>query len=143
MTCKMAVWLDHRRAFVVTACDREITTHTVEFEETPMSRPGGGVRTSARGGQHGVDPDQRRDAHHALHLGRYYDRIIELLDRADRIHILGPGQAKLELKQRILAHKPLASVPLTLEAVDRRTDAQIVAHVRHIFGVPLARAARG
>jgi hypothetical protein len=142
MTCKMAVWLDHKRALVVTACDRNVTTDTVEFEETPMSRPGGGLRATPVSGAHGVDPDQRRDARHAQHLQRYYDRIIELLARADQVHLMGPGQAKLELKQRIQAHKPLARIPVALETVDRLTDAQVVARAREIFGVPLRRAAR-
>jgi hypothetical protein len=142
MTCKMAVWLDHKRALVVTVCDRKVTSATVEFEETPMSRPGGGLRAAAGHGQHGVDPDQRRDARHAQQLARYYERIVALLDRADQIHLMGPGQAKLELKQRVLSHKPLAAIPLALETVDRMTDAQVVARVRGIFGVPLRRSAR-
>ena len=61
--------------------------------------------------------------------------IIDLLARADQVHLMGPGQAKLELKQRIQAHKPLARIPVALETVDRLTDAQVVARAREIFGV--------
>lgn len=142
MTCKMAVWLDHKRALVVSICERTVTTDSVECEEPPASRPGGGLRAPAMGAAHGVDPDQKRDARHALHLQRYYERIIELLTRADTVHLMGPGQAKVELKQRILAHKPLARLPVALETCDRMTDAQVVARAREIFGVPARRAAR-
>jgi hypothetical protein len=142
MTCKMAVWLDHKRALVVSICERKVTTDTVEFEEPPASRPGGGLRAPAVGAVHGVDPDQKRDARHALHLQRYYERIVELLARADAVHLMGPGQAKVELKQRILAHKPLARLPIALETTDRMTDAQVVARAREILGVPARRVAR-
>jgi len=136
MTCKMTVWLDHKRALVVTGCRREITTDLVELEELPSSRADGGQ------GARGVDPDQRDDARHAQFLQRYYDRIIELLARADQIHLMGPGQAKLELKRRIQEHKPLSDLPISLETVDRLTDPQIVARAREVFGLPRQRAAR-
>jgi hypothetical protein len=142
MTCKMAVWLDHRHAHVVAVCERKVTSHLVDIEETPRSRPGGGLRATAGHAPHGVDPDQRRDAHHARDLQRFYDRIIEHLARADEIHLMGPGQAKLELRRRLHDHKPLAHLPVALETVDRLTAAQIVAHARAIFGVPRRRAAR-
>ena len=136
MTCKMTVWLDHKRALVVTGCRREITTDCVEFEELPPSRTVGGQ------GPHGVDPDQRRDARRAQYLQRYYDRIIALLARADQIHLMGPGQAKIELKRRIQEHKPLGDLPISLETVDRMTDPQIVARAREVFGLPRQRTAR-
>ena len=136
MTCKMTVWLDHKRALVVTGCRREITTDCIELEELPSSHAGGGQ------GPHGVDPEQRRDTRHAQNLQRYYDRIIERLARADQIHVMGPGQAKLELKRRIQEHKPLSGLPISLETVDRLTDPQIVARAREIFGLPRQRAAR-
>ena len=143
MSCKIAVWLDHKRAFLVTARDRDVSTRTIEFEEAPPSHAAGGLRSAAGHGQHGVDPDARFDARQALYRQRYYDQIIVHLGEAERIHLMGPGQAKLELRRKILDHKPLTGRPLSHEACDRMTDAQIVAHVRTIFGLGLKRSARG
>ena len=68
MTRKMAVWLDHKRALVVTGSERKISSVSVDFTEEPRSRPGDDLRSTAVGATHGIDPDQRRDARHAQHL---------------------------------------------------------------------------
>jgi hypothetical protein len=142
MTCKMAVWLDHKTAVIITACDRNLTTTTVTCDYEPAPRGVGGLRAATGAGVHGVDPDARRDARHAHYLHRYYEHIIGYLERADTIHLMGPGQAKIELKHHLAGHKPLAGKPVSLATVDRMTDAQIVAHARKVFGVPLRRVAR-
>jgi hypothetical protein len=142
MTCKVGVWLDHKRAFIVTIRQRDIATTTVEREEVPMSRPGGGLRGAGGHQLHGVDPDGRRDQREVLYLNRYYEDVIKHLADAEAIHICGPGQAKVELKRRLLLHKPLAHRPVAVEAADRMTDAQIVARIREVFGAKPRRAAK-
>jgi len=143
MSCQIGLWLDHKRAFLVTVRDQSVTTETIELEILPPPRSSGGLRSAAGQPTHGVDPDAKQDARLAHYLDRYYEAIIARLGDAERIHIMGPGQAKLELKRKVAACKPLASRPVSLENADKLTDPQIVARMREVFGVPAQRFARG
>jgi hypothetical protein len=60
--------------------------------------------------------------------------------QADRLLLLGPGEAKLELKARLARSKAHAGRTLEIQTADRLTDAQVVAAVKDHFDV--ARRAR-
>ncbi|HOX26027.1 MAG TPA: hypothetical protein PLL30_09310 [Candidatus Krumholzibacteria bacterium] len=143
MRQKIGLWLDRKRAVLVTVRDQTFSSETIELEVPPPAHSGGGLRAAPGQSAHGVGPDDRQDARLSHYLDRFYDAIIARLGDAEQIHILGPGQAKHELKRKIASHKALASRPLSLENADRLTDPQIVARVREVFGVPARRAVRG
>jgi stalled ribosome rescue protein Dom34 len=63
------------------------------------------------------------------HLNRYYDEVISFIHEAESILILGPGEAKEELKKRI-ERKRLHGRIVGIETVDKMTDGQIEARVR-------------
>ncbi len=66
------------------------------------------------------------------HLNIYYDEVIASLRNAEVILLMGPGEAKGELKKRIELH-PLNGRRIEVETVDKMTDRQIVAKVRAHF----------
>ena len=53
----------------------------------------------------------------------------------DGLLILGPGEAKLQLKERLSRSKTLAALPVAVEAADKLTDAQVVAKVKEHFSI--------
>ena len=79
-----------------------------------------------------VPADDSRQREYTGHLARYYDAVISQLRGAGAILILGPGEAKGELKKRLEKH-PDGSRTIALETTDKMTEPQIVARIHHHF----------
>ena len=63
------------------------------------------------------------------HLNHYYDKVISSLQKAESLLIMGPGEAKTELKKR-LERTTLNRREIQVETVDKLTENQIVEKVR-------------
>ena len=70
------------------------------------------------------------------HLNIYYDLVIASVRDAQSILILGPGEAKGELKRR-LVRIGLGARIVDIETFDKMTDRQIAAMVRQHFAEKL------
>jgi hypothetical protein len=66
------------------------------------------------------------------HLNKYYDNVIACVKHADSIWILGPGEAKRELKQRIQSTELKGRIA-RVETVDKMSDHEIAGHVRQLL----------
>ena len=76
--------------------------------------------------------EDQRDRRFTGHLNKYYDQVIACIRDADSILILGPGEAKVELEER-LGKEALRGRIVGIETVDKMTDRQVVARVRQRF----------
>jgi len=139
-TC-IGVWLDHHKAVIVSIGRAES-----EQEENPTSitriesgvmrrvRPSGGSRTrkTPYGPQEAVAEGKIEKRYHQ-ELRRYYRKIIGALRYGDKFIILGPGEAKIELKKELEADKSLVEKLVGVETADKMTHRQIAATVRKYF----------
>ena len=66
------------------------------------------------------------------HLNLYYDEVIGCIHDAESILLLGPGEAKDELRKR-LEKRSLGDRVAAVETADKMTDPQVAAKVRHYF----------
>ena len=57
------------------------------------------------------------------------------LGRPEAFLIFGPGEAKLELKERLSRTKACSGRTVDVETSDKLTDPQIVAKVKEHFGI--------
>jgi len=120
-TRQVAIWVDHHEAFLAKFKNDQLT-----FEEE--------IDSSAGPHSHGGGWSQHRiDAHRHEQLKHFYDAIIDHLGAVDEIIILGPGQAKHELKARIEHHKGLRGKVLALESSEKITEEQFVARTEEYF----------
>ena len=122
MKKRIGLWIDHRKAVVVTVGDQgeEVKEITSDMEKH--------VRFSSTGSEDGTSEDVR-DRQFGNHLDKYYDVVIAVIGDGDSIQIFGPGEAKGELEKR-LESKGLGGRILSVETVDKMTDRQIAAKVR-------------
>ena len=126
MSQKVGVWIDHSRAVIASSSAGQVTTKTLKS----------GVEGHPRySGQQDGGGEKKYEERHRAHLDRYYDDVIEQMGVPDVLLIVGPGEAKLELKERLSGSKVFAAVPVAVEAADRLTDAQIVAKVKEHFRI--------
>ena len=76
--------------------------------------------------------EDQRDRRFTGHLNKYYDEVIACIRDADSILILGPGEAKIELEER-LGKEALRGRIVGIETTDKMTDRQVAARVRQRF----------
>lgn len=127
MSHEVGIWIDHAKAVIVTIAAGQVSTKTLasdvgEHPHFSGSQEGGG--------------EKRYDERHGHALDRYYDEVITHLGETDALLLFGPGEAKLQLKERLgRSHGPSGRV-IAVESADRLTDPQIVAKVKEHYGVP-------
>jgi hypothetical protein len=124
MSYDVGVWIDHRKAVIVSIAAGDVTTRTLEsdVEAHPLystSREDGG--------------EKNYEERHNRRLDQYYDEVISQMGHPDAILLFGPGEAKLQLKAR-LGRSPASSQRIVaVESTDRLTDPQIVAKVKEHY----------
>jgi hypothetical protein len=131
MNHKTGVWIDHRKALIVTITeDGQHTSLVVSNVEKSPRRAAGAVGVSYEALQ--VSPDDRRQRALTKHLNTYYDMVIAAVRDARSIYVCGPGESKLELKKQLAKHRPGIRLA-AMESSGRMTDRQFIAKVRHYF----------
>jgi hypothetical protein len=123
---KVGIWIDHKSAVIASASTSQVTTKILE------SGVGAHPRYS---GQEGGGGEKKYEQRHNEQLDRYYDDIVSQLGLPDALLIFGPGEAKLELKERLSRSKALSECTVDIETADKLTEPQIVAKVKEHFGV--------
>jgi stalled ribosome rescue protein Dom34 len=125
------LWIDHRQAVIVSLLDQgeEIIRITSDIEK--HVRYSGASHAQSPTG-HADAAEDTRDRRYGDHLNRYYDEVISVLQDADSVLILGPGEAKGELQKRLEDRKSNRHI-IALETSDKMTDSQIAAEVRQHF----------
>ena len=142
MTDRAGVWIDHRKAVVValgpdgahtTLITSKVEKHAERGGDSPLKGP-----YEARQ----VPADDSRQRALTGELNVYYDAVIAALGKFESVLLFGPGEAKGELKKRLVKMK-LGERVVAVETNDKMTDHEIVAKVRGYFGVAPPRMQQG
>ena len=133
MSCKVGLWIDHRRAFIVYLTGEDTTSETILSDVEKHVRDSGGSRSSTAYGPQDVFAGDRVDRKFQHHLEQYYERVAHVVRGVESILIMGPGEAKHELDKHLRKSKQKERPLITVETVDKMTDAQIVARVKEHF----------
>ena len=130
MDRKIGVWIDHKRAFVIGYKDDKV--EVIEAHLEPPAHYSGGTRLGGRLSQK-ADLELRHNDRINLQLNKYYGQVMTALKDASSILVMGPGKAKIEFEKAIKKNKSLQKRLLKVEAVDKMTKNQMVAHVRKFY----------
>ena len=128
MKTRVGLWIDHRKAVIV----------FVSGKDTEMKLISSDIEKHS--GQSGAEmpADDSRQRELTGHLNNFYDEVVSCIREAESILILGPGEAKGELKKR-LEKDNLTTKVAGIKTSDKMTDKQIVALVRgHFLNRPAA-----
>jgi hypothetical protein len=132
MTQNIGVWIDHKKGILVTQSEQGEIIQKIES--------GIGRHIPYRGASHPKSPysaqyqqgDDQLDNKFTEHLNKFYKKIIDNIRTSESILIFGPGEAKRELKKRIIHEKVKVRV-VGIETADKLTDRQIATKVRKYF----------
>ena len=137
MKANAGLWIDHREALIVVLLETGEETKRIQSTVEKQLRRSGEPSHGSFEAQE-VPADDSREREYTGHLAHYYDEIISYLRDAGSILILGPGEAKGELKKRFEKHKSDTRT-IALETADKMTEPQVVAQVRHHFHLDATR----
>lgn len=132
MTNKTGIWIDHRKAVIVTvlADGEQIDTISSNVEKHPERAGDSPLKGRYEAQQ--VPADDKRQRALTGQMNAFYDSVIGKTAAADTMFIFGPGEAKVQLKRRLERHQ-LGLRVRVLETADKLTDRQIRAKVRQHF----------
>ena len=127
MSHDVGVWIDHKKAVIVSIAAGHVTTRTLDSDVGPHphytgSQDGGG--------------EKKYEERHIRRLDRYYDEVISQIGQPDALLLFGPGEAKLQLKDRLGRCHTSSERVVAVESTDKLTDPQIVAKVKEHYGIP-------
>jgi len=127
------VWLDHRKAFIVSIAGEKETDTIIESNAEGHFRLSGGSRSPTPYGPQEVASERKIEERRKHQLRRYYEEIIRAIKDAEKIVIFGPGEAKTELQREIEKKKGLSGNIVGIERADKMTDKEIRAKVKNFF----------
>jgi hypothetical protein len=135
MNHKIGIWIDHKRAVIVSASGDGVIAKTLESDVGPHAHYSGRAGSQASDGPHEGGGEKKYEQRYEQHLDHYYDQVISELGQPEALLIFGPGEAKLQLKQRLSRSKALSERIVGVETTDKLTDPQIVAKVKEHYGI--------
>jgi hypothetical protein len=132
MTNQAGIWIDHRKAVIVTLAtsgERIVTieSHVEKHPERTGDSPLKGAYEARQ-----VPADDKRQRALTGELDRYYDKVIAALHGCAELLVFGPGEAKGEFRTRLERNKTAMRI-VAVDTEDRMTDPQIAAKVRRHF----------
>jgi len=120
---RVAIWVDHREAIVITFRGDEVADEEEFFSEAGPHTHGGGWA------QH------RIESHRHEILKHYYEEVVQHLGSVDEVLLLGPGQAKYELHHAIDHHKGLRGKVVAVRGASQLTEEQVIAEAEEFFAL--------
>jgi len=120
----VGVWIDHKKAIIVSIAAGEVTTRTLTSDVEAHPHYSG---SQEGGGEKKYEERHNQD--------RYYDGVIGQLGKPDAVLLFGPSDAKLQLKARLGRSKMSSESIVAVESTDKLTDPQIVAKVKEHYGI--------
>ena len=134
MNHEVGIWIDHKKAVIVSASADRVTVKTLTSEVGPHARYSKRAGYPTPDGPQEGGGEKTYEERYGQHLDRYYDEVISQLGQPEALLIFGPGEAKLQLKERLSRSKALSECVVEVETADKLTDPQVVAKVKEHYG---------
>jgi hypothetical protein len=132
MKKEAGLWIDHRKAVIVTIDDESEMTREIRSNMEKHVRFSNNASSKIPADARGSAAEDMRDRQFQTHLDNYYDGVVSLVRDVGSIWIFGPGAAKVELVNRLKRGNFEGQI-VGIDTVDKMTDQQIAAKVRNRF----------
>lgn len=124
MNKDIGLWIDHRRSVIVKLDGGNTEIQEIQSNTEKHERYAGDTPQKIA--------DDIVDRQYAGHLKEYYDNVISAIRDAASIFIIGPGEAKGELRKR-LEKEGLGKYVVGFETADKMSDKQIAVKIHEYF----------
>ena len=126
------LWIDRKKAVIVVATDKGDEVRVIVSNVDKQLGRSEGVRSTTTYEPQLVPADDRRERRLTGQLNIYYDSVVACIQGVEEVLLFGPGEAKGELKKRIVRSRSGIRI-VGVEVADKMTDRQVSAKVRHYF----------
>ena len=127
---KIAVWLDHSEAKLITFENKVANTETINSGVETHIRIDGEGSESSRFGVGTTNNENRNNNRHSNELSGYYKALAGKLKSYDEILLFGPTNAKEQLKNMLVSDKSFSGKSIEIKSSDKLTPNQLVAFAR-------------
>ncbi len=141
MRTRAGLWIDHKKATIVTLTGRGEETCLILSKVERHRRRGGDSPLEGGFESQQVPADDTRQRVLTGHLNTYYKAVAACLRDAEAILLFGPGEAKGELRKR-LEKSAMGERIVAFETADKMTDRQVAAKIRRHFAARVAAEGR-
>ena len=131
----IGIWIDQERAKIIALVGSEVKITYIDSGAGGHFRMSGGTRSKVAYGPMSIADERKIDRRRKHKLHKYYSEVVKQLSDADKIFIMGPGEAKVELKRHLGATHLLAGKITAVEPVDKMSEKQIIAKVKSCYGI--------
>jgi len=133
MSRKAGLWIDHRKAVVVTQEGDQTRVATILSQAEPKPRMAGGARSKTAYGPQEIASERNRDRRIQKELRHYYQEVAKSLGEVESLLVIGPGEAKKEFASEFLARSGNRGTQIDLEPADKMKETQIVIHITNCW----------
>lgn len=134
MKNKVGLWIDHKKAIIVSVTDNGEEIKEIESNVEKQLRRTGDSPLKGPFEDLQVPSDTRHQRMYKGKLKVYYSDLMSKIRDAESILIFGPGEAKYEFKD-LLEENHLGKVIAKIETEDKMTKPQIAVKVRQFFAI--------
>lgn len=128
------VWIDQREANIIVIEDSNIATKTIYSDVETRVRIEGEKKQFGRFGDQFLVDEKGKKNRIEEYTGRYLNKVLKEVEKADEIMIFGPASTKSKLEKLILDN-PMTAVKLKdTKTSENMTDNQKIAYVKKYFG---------
>jgi hypothetical protein len=128
----VGIWIDHRKAIVVTSSDKGESIQHIESNVEKHPGRFNGVQSTDSHELQLLQADDTKQRVFTQHLNGFYNEVLASIGGAESVLIIGPGEAKGEIKT-LMEQTNHCERTVVLESADKMTDGQIAAKVRKCF----------
>lgn len=140
MEKQVGIWIDSKKAIIVTLDgqkEEKITEIDSEIENSVYHNKEGDKGTFS--GEHHSDNETKFDNRKKEQMNYFLKSVLFYIKGSDYLYLIGPGETKIKLEQKIHDDKSLEKINLkAVETTDSMTLNEIVAQVRDFYN-PLQR----
>jgi hypothetical protein len=126
------IWIDHRKAIIVTLSDKGQETKEIPSNVEKQLGRSEGKHSTAPFESQLVKADDKQQRGFTKKLKNFYEEVLAQIKDADSVLIFGPGEAKSEL-QKLMEHGDIHGRIAVVESADKMTDGQVAARVKAHF----------
>ena len=133
MGASAAVWIDQKRAVIVTVAGSAIETKEIASDVETQPRRAGDSPLAGTFERMLIPADDSRQRALSGRMDDFYHKVIAAMGDAEAVLLLGPGETKGQLQQH-LQKSALRGRPVAVETADKMTARQVAARAKAQFG---------
>ena len=132
MKKQIGIWLDFREAHIIILEGKESEVKTIlsEIEDFNIK---GGARSKTPYGPMDVTSEKKYLERNKNQVDKYYSEIMEYVKDASEIFIMGPAEAKIGLRKKMVNTNSFSPSIKGFEAADSISENQKIARVHEFF----------